>query len=102
MTKLTDENTKLSSVIEQMKTEFKKKLDDTNLQNKKYTELLLVKLKSKTFKIKDLENKYANDERSKDNENENKLIIEEDQNKVNELIKKSYDLLIANKWQECI
>ena len=98
--KLVDERKKHASVIEQMKTEYKKKFDDANLENKKYTELLLIKLKAKTAKINELENKYGNDERSKDNEN--KLEIEENQNKVNELINKSNAMINLKKFEECI
>ena len=83
-----------------MKTEYKKKFDDANLKNKKYTELLLIKLKAKTAKINELENKFVNDERSKDNVN--KLEIEENQKKVNELIDKSYAMKNLKKFEECI
>jgi len=59
-----------------MKAEHKKKLDDKNLENKKYNELLFDKLKAKTAKINELENKFVNDERSKDNKNKNEQEIE--------------------------
>ena len=74
---------------------------DINLDNKYQTELLHIELRAKTDKIKELESKYVNDKKSKDNLSEK--LIEGYQNKVlNELINKSNNLFNLKKYDESI
>ena len=99
MQKLTDERREHQSVIDDLTAEHKRNLIDINLENKKQNDLLITKLKDKTTIIEDYENKYINDKRPTNIENENEIESESEseqeeislvnQNKVNELLFKS-------------
>ena len=72
-----------------------------NLDNKNQLELLHIELRAKTAKIKDLENKYNNDKKSKDDVSEK--LIEEDRNKeLNELLDNIEALLKLEKYDESL